>query len=204
MTFAPASQFPAPRVWTGVMIRSDMESAAVGIAVKRRLAQWNPEITTEFHPFQAMIRNGMLPERLMAMLSGFFGVLAALLAMVGLYGVISYLVARRQNEIGIRLALGAGRGQVVAMVMREAGWMLAAGVATGTVLSLIATRGAHSLLFGVKSYDPLTLFAGALLLAAVAVAASFLPGPPGLQTGPDDRSSLRIALCSQGSPSRAA
>jgi predicted permease len=172
MTFAPASQFPAPRVWTGVMIRSDIP---VETAVKRNLAQWHPEITVEFHPFQTMIREGMLAERLMAMLSGFFGALAALLAMLGLYGVISYLVARRQNEIGIRLALGARRSQVIGMVMQEAAWMLAAGVVIGTGLSLIAARTAGSLLFGVKSCDPQTLVAGAFLLSAVAVAASYLP-----------------------------
>ncbi len=80
----------------------------------------------------------------MAMLSGFFGVLAAVLAMVGLYGVISFLVARRRNEIGIRLALGAERRQVVAMVMREAGRLLLTGVVTGAALSLVAGRGARS------------------------------------------------------------
>ena len=75
----------------------------------------------EFADFQRQIRDGLVPERLMAMLSGFFGLLAAVLAMVGLYGVISYIVERRRSEIGIRLALGAERGQVVGMVMRDAG-----------------------------------------------------------------------------------
>jgi putative ABC transport system permease protein len=95
--------------------------------------------------------------------------------MAGLYGVISFLVARRRNEIGIRLALGAERGQVVAMVMREAGRMLAIGIVTGIALSLVAGRGAQSLLFGLKPYDPLTLVGAALLLAVIAASASFLP-----------------------------
>jgi ABC-type antimicrobial peptide transport system permease subunit len=97
------------------------------------------------------------------------------LAMVGLYGVISFLVARRRNEIGIRLALGAERRQVVAMVMREAGRLLLTGVVTGAALSLVAGRGARSLLFGLKAYDPPTLIGAALLLAMIAAAASFLP-----------------------------
>jgi putative ABC transport system permease protein len=109
------------------------------------------------------------------MLSAFFGGLAAVLAMVGLYGVISYMVARRRNEIGIRLALGAERGQVVAMVMREAARLLAAGIVLGTAASLAAGRSASSLLFGLKSYDPLTLVSAGALLALIAAAASFVP-----------------------------
>jgi ABC-type antimicrobial peptide transport system permease subunit len=125
--------------------------------------------------FQEIIRSGMLRERLLAMLSGFFGLLAALLGMLGLYGVISYIVMQRRNEIGIRVALGANRGQVVRMVMREAGLLLAIGVVIGTVLSLAAGRTAASLLFGLKPNDALTLAAAAGLLAAIGAIASFLP-----------------------------
>jgi len=129
----------------------------------------------EFSDFQTRIRDGLVRERLMAMLSGFFGLLAALLTMVGLYGVISYIVARRRNEIGIRMALGAQRGQVIGMVMREAGRMLVIGILAGAVLSLVAGRAASSLLFGLKPYDPLTLTAAVALLAVIAALASFLP-----------------------------
>jgi len=144
-------------------------------AVKRRMAANHPDVIAEFADFQKGIQDRLLQERMMAILSGFFGLLAALLAMVGLYGVISYFVARRRNEIGIRLALGAQRGQVAGMVMREAGELLVIGVAVGTVLSLVAGRGASSLLFGLKAYDPLTLIGAALLLAAIAGLASFIP-----------------------------
>jgi predicted permease len=175
MTFAPASQLPAPGPWSGLMIHSNAPPAAIGATIKRRLAARHPDVIVELSDFQKDIRDGLTPERLMAMLSGFFGLLAAVLAMVGLYGVISFLVARRRNEIGIRLALGAERGQVVVMVMREALRLLAIGVVTGLALSLIAGRGAQSLLFGLKPYDPVTLVAAALLLALIAAAASFLP-----------------------------
>jgi ABC-type antimicrobial peptide transport system permease subunit len=175
MTFAPASQFPAQGPWMVMMIHSNAPSAVVSAAVKRKLAARHPDVIMEFGDFQKQIRDQLTPERLMAMLSGFFGVLAAVLAMVGLYGVISFLVARRRNEIGIRLALGAERGQVVAMVMREAGRLLAIGLGTGIALALLAGRSARSLLFGLQPYDPLTLAAAAVLLALIAALASFLP-----------------------------
>jgi ABC-type antimicrobial peptide transport system permease subunit len=129
----------------------------------------------EFSDFQKDIRDQLTPERLMAMLSGFFGLLAALLAMAGIYGVISFLVARRRNEIGIRLALGAEHGQIIAMVMREAGRLLLIGLLAGAAISLLAGRSARALLFGLTPYDPPTLVAAALLLALIAAAASFLP-----------------------------
>jgi len=175
MTFAPASQFPAEGPWTAIMIYSSLPSPIVMAAVRHRIAEKHPEIIVDFGDFQATIRDGLVLDRLMAMLSGFFGFLAALLAMIGLYGVISYIVARRRNEIGLRMALGAQRGQVVGMVMREAGRLLALGIFVGTTLSLIAGRWAGSLLFGLKPYDPLTLVAAGVLLAAVAIMASFLP-----------------------------
>ena len=175
MTFAPATQFPAQGPWMVMMIRSNAPPAAIGATIKRRLAVRHPDIIVELSDFQRDIRDHLTPERLMAMLSGFFGLLAAMLAMVGLYGVISFVVARRRGEIGIRLALGAERGQVVAMVMREAGRLLLIGIVTGAALSLVAGRAARSLLFGLKPYDPLTLFAAALLLATIAAAASFVP-----------------------------
>ena len=175
MTFAPASQLPAPGPWTGLMIHSNAPAAAIGATIKRRLAATHPDVIVEFSDFQKDVRNGLTPERLMAALSGFFGLLAAVLAMLGLYGVISYVVARRRNEIGIRLALGAQRRQLIGMVMREAGGLVTIGVIVGTALALIAGRGASSLLFGLKASDPLTLAAAGLLLAAIAGLASFVP-----------------------------
>ena len=100
----------------------------------------------------------------MATLSGFFGLLAALLAVAGLYGVISYIVAMRRNEIGIRMALGASRRDVVAIIVRQTLVLLALGVAVGVVLALAAVRSASSLLFGLQPNDPLTFAAASALL----------------------------------------
>jgi ABC-type antimicrobial peptide transport system permease subunit len=122
-----------------------------------------------------MIGDSLLQERLMATLSGFFGFLAAVLATVGLYGVISYMVVRRTNEIGIRIALGADRVGILAMILREAGILLLIGVSAGALLSVFGAKAANTMLYGLKSYDPLTLIAAAMLLTVVTVVASAFP-----------------------------
>jgi ABC-type antimicrobial peptide transport system permease subunit len=158
-----------------MMIHSNAAPAMTAAAVRRRIAARHPEIVIHFEDFERSIRDGLVRERLMAMLSAFFGVLAALLSATGLYGVISYIVARRRNEVGIRMVLGARRGQVIGMILGEAGLLLALGTLAGVVLSLIAGRSATSLLFGLKPYDPLTLIVAIALLAVVAGSAGFLP-----------------------------
>jgi predicted permease len=175
MTFAPASQFPAQRRWTSMVIHVRTPPAAASRDIERAIVTQHPDAEFDARVFQAEVRDRMVRERLMAMLAGFFGLLAALLAMVGLYGVISYLVARRRQEIGIRLALGARRGQMVRMVLRESARLLVAGLAIGVVLALLAGRGAGSLLFGLTPQDPVALIGACALLAAIAGCASFLP-----------------------------
>lgn len=124
---------------------------------------------------QTGIQEGLVRERMMAVLSGFFGALAALLAMVGLYGVISYILAMRRNEIGIRMALGASREKVIAAVVRQTMGLLFVGVVIGLALSFAATRGAQALLFGLRPGDPASLVGATLFLAAVALLASLWP-----------------------------
>jgi ABC-type antimicrobial peptide transport system permease subunit len=111
----------------------------------------------------------------MATLSGAFGILAVALATVGLYGVISYLVTRRRSEIGIRIALGADRGRVIFLVLREAMLLLGIGVVVGVVISVWVGRTAATLLYGLKPYDPVSLIGACLLLAGIALAASYVP-----------------------------
>ena len=175
MVFAPASQCPAAGPWTAMLIHSSTTPATTIASVRALFAEKHPEIAIELDDFQAQIRSGLVRERLMAVLSGFFGVLAALLATVGLYGVISYIAAMRQKEIGIRMALGAQRSQVVGLVMRQASLMLITGVVIGLGLALLAGSSASSLLFGLKPYDPLTLGGAVLLLTVIAACASFVP-----------------------------
>jgi predicted permease len=117
----------------------------------------------------------LVEERLIAVLSGFFGVLAVLLACLGLYGVMAYTAARRTNEIGIRMALGATRGEVLAMVLRESLLLVVAGIVIGVPATLAATRLISSMLFGINAADPVTIAGGAALMVAVAALAGFLP-----------------------------
>ena len=175
MVFAPADQFPDVRPWAVLLTRFSSSPSVAITAVREKISQISPAIRTEFHVFQTDIENGLNRERLMAVLSGFFGALAALLAMIGLYGVISYIVATRKNEIGIRMALGASPGSVVLMIVRQTLALLGVGVGAGLVLAIAAAKGANSLLYGLEANDPLTLFSAAGFLAAVALVASYIP-----------------------------
>ena len=175
IVFVAAAQDDKPGLGTNVMVRSALPAGAVMAAVKKTVLEQNAGVSLQFQVFKTQVRDSLLRERLMATLSGFFGFLAAALATVGLYGVISYMVARRRNEIGIRIALGANRNNVVNLVLREAGLLLLTGLVVGTAVAIAATRTASSLLFGLKATDPLTIGLAIVLLGAVATAASFIP-----------------------------
>jgi putative ABC transport system permease protein len=149
--------------------------ASVARSVKASVAQVSPLAGLEIHSFSTQLADSLLRERLMATLSAGLGLLAALLATLGLYGVIAYMVARRRKEIGIRMALGSDRGQVVGLVLREAAVLLAIGLSVGVAISLWAGRLAESMLFGVKSRDLLSLSMACALLGAIALLASYLP-----------------------------
>jgi predicted permease len=174
-SFAPAQQFPEKWPWTSLFIRYSLPPGSVIPAMRERIAQVNPGVVAQFHVFETEIQNGLTRERMMAVLSGFFGGLAALLSTIGLYGVISYIIAMRKNEMGIRMALGASRQSVVALILRQTLWVLFLGVSLGMVLALGATRGAGALLYGLKPNDPLAILGAVTLLAGVALIASYVP-----------------------------
>jgi predicted permease len=114
-------------------------------------------------------------QRLVAQLSAFFGLLAVFLSCIGIYGLMSYVVTRRTNEIGIRMALGAERSQVLWLVMRESLWLVALGIAIGVPVALAGNRLVSSMLFGLQASDPLSLLAGVGVLLVVAGLAGYLP-----------------------------
>ena len=173
-SFGVASQFPLGESATYVFLHYSSSSAMLP-EVQTKVAQFNPEIEAEFRIFRNNIQKGMVQERTMAFLSGAFGALAILLTTIGLYGVISYIVAMRRNEIGIRMALGASGADVVGIITRQTVRMLAAGLALGVLLSVAATRGASSLLFGVQPNDVLSVLGAALFLVIVGLVAGYIP-----------------------------
>jgi putative ABC transport system permease protein len=174
--FVPSSQYPlGSGPFAQILIRSNVPLAALTEQVKSTIAGVSPDIVIYFSVFKTMIRDNLADDRLMAMLSGFFAALAMLLAMIGLYGVMSYMVARRRSEIGIRMALGANSGDVSKMILREAGVLLAVGLGIGTGLALAAATAAGALLFGLKPNDPATLGTAVAALATAALGASYLP-----------------------------
>ncbi len=173
--YVPAQQYADPYYFANVFIRFSASPSAVISALREKLGPHYPGMKVEYHIYQTEILNGLVRERLMALLSGFFGALAALLAMIGLYGVISYIIATRRNEIGIRMALGATRQDVIGIVLRQTLVLLGLGVGIGVLLAVLAASGARALLFGMRPGDPLTLLEAAAFLAAVALAASYWP-----------------------------
>ncbi len=173
--FLAASQDEHPMNGTAFAIRTSGAPAALIPPARSAISSVNNTITFNFRTLDGIVSESLTRPRLLARLSVFFGGLALLLAIVGLYGTMAYTVERRRNEIGIRIALGAARTRVLAMVLGEAGWIVFGGILVGTAIAAGATRWVSSLLYGVKPTDVVTYAASGVLLAAVALAASAIP-----------------------------
>ena len=173
--FVSFTQKNGPEEHSVLMIRSQEPLPPLISSIKHASGEINSGMVLNFSVFKTQIREGLLREQLMATLSGFFGVLATILAMVGLYGVISYMVVRRRSEIGVRMALGANRANILLMVLREAAILLGIGLAVGTALSLAAGTAAASMLYGLKPSDPQTLAIALAGISVVALLAILLP-----------------------------
>jgi predicted permease len=144
--------------------------------IRRTLAGIDPNLTVvNLQSFEAQVAGNFNEDRLISRLTGLFGILALILASVGLYGVMSYLVARRTSEIGVRMALGATRSSVLAMVLRGALWQILIGLGLGVPAALLAGHLMASQLYGVGGADPLALVSATLVLGFCATAAGFIP-----------------------------
>ncbi|MGA7752730.1 MAG: ABC transporter permease [Candidatus Sulfotelmatobacter sp.] len=152
------------------------EASSLEAMARRTLANINPDLTMEdFKSLDYQVADNFNQERLITRLTGLFGLLALALASVGLYGITTYSVARRTSEIGLRMALGANRGNVVALVLKKALLLVALGLAIGIPVALLGARLMSTQLYGVRTYDPLTLAGAILVLSAFAALAGFIP-----------------------------
>ncbi len=165
---------PSPFLTCELRVEAGTPTALIS-AVKSSIAGIDRDVSLQFTTLAIQVEESLARERLLATLSGFFGTLALILAIIGLYGVVGFNVTRRRNEIGIRMALGADRARVLRMVLTEVGILVGAGLAIGTAVATGATRLVAGLLYGVNPNDLSTLSLSAAVLALVAILAGFMP-----------------------------
>lgn len=161
--------------WGELLVRTNGDPRAVASGVRQAVDSLGHEYVTSTKPLSAHVNRSLMPERVTAMFSGFFGCVALLLASIGLYGLMSYAVTRRTQEIGIRVALGARHRSVLWMILRETLGLLFAGLAIGIPCALIATPLIASQLFGLSPRDPATLAFVAFALLVTGALAGYLP-----------------------------
>jgi ABC-type antimicrobial peptide transport system permease subunit len=154
----------------------DIRRAILSLDTQARIA--------EIRTLDDRVNDYLNRERLLASISVAFGIIALLLAAVGLYGVMAYGVTRRSREIGLRMALGAQRAQVLRLVLRDAAFIAIAGIIVGVPAALAASRTATALIFGIGAADVLSLAAAATILAAVAVLATWIPARRAMHVDP--------------------
>jgi predicted permease len=177
LIYLPSAQLSGENLynsWMEIRTSSDPERAAA--SVRAALTQLDPNLPVpSIHTIREHVETFTSRETLISQLSIFFALLALLLVCIGLYGVMTYSVVRRTNEIGVRMALGAQQGGVLWMILRESIVVLLVGIAVGVPATLAAMRLIESSLFGLKPSDPLTLVSAAAVVAAVTLLASYLP-----------------------------
>jgi putative ABC transport system permease protein len=175
IVYSALSQIAEPGRGMNFVMRTDGQVRLLGPVVKAAVADVNPRMTLTVTSLEQRVTDSVRLPRTLAALSGFFGGFALCLTMIGLYGIMSYTVGRRRNEIGIRIALGATGSRIIGMVLGETALVIIAGVAMGVGLSLLATRVVSSFLYGITRYDPTTLILSAVILMCVSFAAALIP-----------------------------
>jgi hypothetical protein len=159
-----------------ILVRTLAPPTALLPPIYRELRRLGPSIAIgDIRTLRQQVDESIFEQRMLAALGAFFGTLALLLAAIGLYGVVAYGTARRTGEIGLRIALGAPRAQVVWMILRDSLLLVALGLVIGLPAALAGARAVQSVLFGIRPADPFTFATTAALLAAIGGAAAFLP-----------------------------
>ena len=185
IAYVPIAQNASPYAWAHVIVRSDLPGEVMKGSIARRVAQLSPSIVTDVTELRRRVERRLTGERIVAWLSGAFGILATALVMVGLYGLIAYLTASRRHEIGIRLSLGSTRAGIVRLVLRDSVQLLAFGLAVGLPLAVLVMRSAGTLLFGLPSMHLPTAAGAAIVLAAASLLAAAVPAWRASRVSPD-------------------
>jgi predicted permease len=175
ISYLSMNQDSAPGRYFTVSLKTNGDAAALIPGFKAMATQLDPTASLQFVKLEVQLGESIARERLLATLSAFFGGLALVLAMIGLYGIMSYNVARRRGEIGIRMALGSGRSAVMQMVLREVTGLVVAGVLIGGICVVSGMKLIESFLFGFSPNDPRVLAISAITLGAVALVAGAIP-----------------------------
>jgi putative ABC transport system permease protein len=181
--YVPFRQMAANEM--ALLVKSGIEPAALVSAIHRALTSIDKEQPIfEIATMQEVVNASVSTRRITLILLGLFSGLALVLAAIGIYGVVSYSVAQRAREIGIRMALGAHRGDVLRLVLAQGGKMSLTGIAIGAIASAGLTRLMANLLYGVSAVDPATFAVVAFVLAVIAMVASYLPARRALRMDP--------------------
>jgi putative ABC transport system permease protein len=173
--FMPYTQHPGPADGFHLLARTSSDPAALIETVRRKIHDRDPEVPVTFTTMEATVAEGVAAPRFRLLLLGLFAALAVCLAMAGVYGVMSYMVGQRSNEIGLRMALGANTGDVLRLVLGQGLTLAGIGLAIGLAAAVAASRLLASLLFEVKPTDPATYLIVAGVLSLVALAACYVP-----------------------------
>jgi predicted permease len=158
-----------------LVVRTSGDPAALVTTVRQTVVDFNPTVAFMLSTMPEHLSLMLTPPRLAAVMLGGFGVLAVALASLGLYAVVAYSVARRTREVGIRIALGATRSQVIALVVREGMTLVGIGLVIGLVIAAAASQPLNAFLYGLDRFDPLTFVVVALIMTLTAFVANYIP-----------------------------
>ena len=182
--FFPASQIREAADAENFELRVERAPSALTFLVEDAVRQVNKGISLDFHSLAAQVDDSLVQDRLLARLSTLFGGLALLLAMIGLYGALGYLVTMRRAEFGVRMALGAKPTVILSLVMKDVAVVLGVGLTAGASTSLLTVRFLQKMLFGLTARDPITILAAIALLSGAALLAAYLPARRAMRVDP--------------------
>jgi putative ABC transport system permease protein len=182
--YMPYLQHPQPAGNMRVIVRTDAEAGAITAAMREKMRAISPEVAARFSTMEQALSENIAAPRFRTLLLGIFAGLAVCLALAGVYGVMSYVVGQRANEIGLRMALGASPGEILRLVLRQALVLAGAGIVIGFAGAAAVTRLLTSILFGVKPTDPATYAAVIGIVLAAALLASYVPARRAMRVDP--------------------